>query len=136
MRKPVGKRSDAIKALKGDLEFVGAGAWRRVFVNDGIVYKVERSGGNEENESEYKNYKRLSKKPLPPNLKIPRVTQWTIKGTKVNAMPFVKGEPSGTNSGLPPELYDWLKDNGMRDMWGDNIRQDENGVYHIVDIQF
>lgn len=138
MRKtPVGNRKDAAKALKGELDFLGSGSWRRAYVKDNVVYKVEYGGtDNADNNGEYKNYKRLSKKTFPANLKVPQVTQWTVEGRKVNAMPLVDGPPSGQGSGLPRDLCDWLRSNGLTDIWYDNIKKDANGVFHIVDIQF
>lgn len=137
MRKtPVGNRRDAARALKGELDFLGSGSWRKAYVKDNVVYKVEHDGGNSDNVDEYRNYRRLAKKAFPKNLRVAQVTQWTVEGTKVNAMPLVDGPPSGRGSGLPPHLDEFLSANGLRDMWYDNIRKDAKGVYHIVDIQF
>lgn len=137
----IGTVSDADLALNGQLEFIGEGSTRDVYLSNGIVYKV---GCEDEqtNVSEYRNAEWLRPRVSSPFV-VPPVY---LHRNGVLAMPYINGILSGECSSnlfdLPCEDLGECMPEDIRDIgyligpdivtWGNTIRV--GALYYLIDL--
>lgn len=133
----IGTREDAERALKGQLRYIGSGAFRYAYVDDAnqVVYKVCNNIPNCEsdcNREERDCYREMADKGY---RCIAHTYSWVIGSHVVNAQPYYNGPRNEKAmreliTMLTGTIYDIDFGNGQ------NIAFDNSGAPIVIDLQF
>lgn len=133
----IGTREDAIRALKGQLPYIGEGAFRKVYINDDrtVVYKVCKLEDNCEsdcNKDERVCYQEMADKGY--RCMAPTYS-WPCGSHVVNAQPYYNGPIDvAKRDELMNMLQGYVYDIAYYN--GGNIAFDNTGNPIVVDLQF
>ena len=133
----IGTLENAKAALNNDVEPFDSGSSRRVYLIDGVVYKVERYG-------DYSNRNEVACAPKMAELvenslfpfRVPEVTAWNVDDRNmVVAMEFIDGEPMRPwGATFPRDAMQWLADNLGYDCGGLNVVETSDGWWYLIDL--
>jgi hypothetical protein len=134
----VGNENDAALALSGNLPMIGEGCTRRVYLSDGVVYKVEYFD-TVHHTSNADEYALASTLVVPAGMAIPNVTLYP---NGVLAMEYVDGEYRGECYCLPNEEHYGCHDDETTarlseigldvPTWGNTVYRD--GMLWLIDL--
>lgn len=133
----IGNREDAIRALKGELQYLGSGAFRDAWVDDAnqVVYKTCNDIPN--CESDCNREERLCYRDMADRgyRCVAPTYSWVIGNHVVNAQPYYNGPRNekamrDLMTMLTGTIYDIHFGNGQ------NIAFDNTGAPIVIDLQF
>lgn len=130
----IGTYEDAARAVEGDLPDLHPGTpygWRRVHLINGVIYKVDKVIGG--NNDEWWNYVRLRDTRLPEHIRIPKMHLYEVGKKFVIAAEYIDGDAL-TEYEISEELESQILDLGIGDICEGNILISE-GIYYLVDLE-
>lgn len=137
-----GNETDARRALNNEFSPIGDGSARHVYLNETVVYKVDRSDEVGANAREFRKATNLKSKVMPAGIRIPNVSMYVIDGIDVIAMDYIPGEALGACWCLPSEPHYHCLPTDIADIvsqyqydiGGLNVvRHETTGEYYIID---
>jgi len=153
----IGSRSDALAALRNEVEEIARGSERRVHRVGDVVYKVNLDG-EFTNHDDWNIYVGLAGRELPPGVGLPTMARFDVDGQLVLAAEYVTGEPVGAcppvlaglesggpciDRGLCPADGTCIDDNLARvlfdrfdvtDLEVGNLIRDDSGIIWLIDL--
>jgi len=131
----IGNREDAIRALKGELQYLGAGSFRNVFLSpdNQVVYKVCNDIPKCQSDCNYEeldNYIEMRDRGY---RCIAITSSYVIGAHRVNAQPYYNGP---RNEKAEADLIAMLRGTIYDIDFGGNVCFDKEGMPVVTDLQF